>query len=85
MRPPLHSDSPTCSATATPPLSRFEGHCLCQRLRECEALLQLAVLGVAQASERHGPDRDLTAIASHLSDAERHVATACRLAVRWSA
>lgn len=65
-------------------LSRFEGHCLCQRTRECESLLQLAVLGVIEAIERHCPDQDLADIARHLGEAERHVEAARRLAARWS-
>ncbi|MEJ8859960.1 hypothetical protein WKW79_35805 [Variovorax robiniae] len=66
------------------PLSRFEGHCLCQRTRECESLLQLAVLGVIEAIERHSPDQDLAAIAHHLGEAEQHVEAARRLAARWN-
>lgn len=66
------------------PLSRFEGRCLCRRTCECEELLQLAVLGVEQARGRHLPDRDLAEIAHHLTEAERHVEQARRLAARWS-
>ena len=65
------------------PLSRLEGHCLCQRTRECESLLQLAVLGVIKAIERHCPDQDLADIARHLGEAERQVEAARRLAARW--
>ena len=77
------SDSQSLDEGLAPPLSRFEGQCLCQRMRECEALLQLAVLGVAQAVERHCPDRDLADIARHLDEAERLVEIARRLAMRW--
>ena len=68
-----------------PPLSRFEGHCLCRRTRECEEALQLAVLGVARALEGRRPDDNLAEIAEHLAEAERHVEVALRLASRWSA
>jgi hypothetical protein len=71
-------------ALPTPSLSRFEGHCLCRRTRECEELLQLAVLGVEQVQERHCADQDLAEIASHLAEAEQHVEIARRLAARWS-
>jgi hypothetical protein len=71
-------------AVEAQPLSRFEGHCLCQRTRECESLLQLAVLGVIEAIERHCPDQDLSDIARHLDEAEQHVEAARRLAARWS-
>lgn len=82
-RPEASGKAPPVDAQAEP-LSRFEGHCLCRRTLECEELLQLAVLGVEQAQERHPPDHDLTAIATHLAEAERHVAVARRLAERWS-
>jgi|KBSMisStaDraftv2_1062788.scaffolds.fasta_scaffold1459693_2 hypothetical protein len=71
-------------AASRAPLSRFEGHCLCRRTRECEELLQLAVLGIEQTRERHAPDTDLREIAEHLTEAERHVEIARRLAARWS-
>ena len=83
MRQVEPGDSATAEAPAQP-LSRFEGHCLCRRTRECEELLQLAVLGVEQAQERHPPDHDLAEIAAHLSEAERHVELARKLALRWS-
>jgi hypothetical protein len=84
--PPRRSDSmpPDAMPAQSPPLSRFEGHCLSQRTRECELLLQLAVLGVAQAIERHCPDDDLADVAHHLREAERHVEIARQLAARWS-
>ena len=84
MSQPKRSDSTLPVDPQATPLSRFEGHCLCRRTRECEELLQLAVLGVEQAQERHLPDETLTEIASHLSEAERHVELARRLALRWS-
>lgn len=71
-------------AASRAPLSRFEGHCLCRRTRECEELLQLAVLGIEQTRERHAPNTDLREIAEHLTEAERHVEIARRLVARWS-
>jgi hypothetical protein len=65
--------APAADAPAQKSLSRFEGHCPCRRTRECEELLQLAVLGVERAREGHRADHDLVAIAEHLSQAERHV------------
>ncbi|MDM0030387.1 hypothetical protein [Variovorax saccharolyticus] len=62
------------------PLSPFELRCLCRRTIECEALLQLAVLGVEQACERHAPDAELRAIAAHLGEAEHHAEMARQLA-----
>ena len=85
MDPAEQRDSAPPPEAPAEPLSRFEGHCLCRRTRECEELLQLAVLGVEQARQRHRPDRDLADIASHLIEAERHVEIARRLASRWSA
>lgn len=82
-RPEANGSVQSVEAQAEP-LSRFEGHCLCRRTRECEELLQLAVLGVEQVQERHCPDRDLAEIARHLAEAERHVEAARRLATRWS-
>jgi len=82
-RPEASGSAPSGEVQAEP-LSRFEGHCLCRRTRECEELLQLAVLGVEQVQERHSPDHDLVEIASHLAEAERHVEAARRLAARWS-
>jgi hypothetical protein len=84
MRQPKASVSPPPAQDPVAPLSRFEGHCLCRRTRECEELLQLAVLGVEQAHERHRGDPNLEEIASHLNEAERHVEAARRLAARWS-
>jgi hypothetical protein len=84
MHRPQASDKLPSANSKAGPLSRFEGHCLCRRMRECEELLQLAVLGVEQVQSRHCPDRDLAAIAGHLADAERHVEAARRLAARWS-
>ena len=82
----LTPEAEEAAAEAAPraPLSRFEGHCLCRRTRECEELLQLAVLGIEQTRERHAPDADLREIAEHLTEAERHVEIAHRLAARWS-
>jgi hypothetical protein len=62
------------------PLSGFEGRCLCRRTCECKELLQLAVLGVEQARERHGDDPTLGLIAEFLRDAEYAVEQAGRLA-----
>ncbi|WP_345538907.1 hypothetical protein [Variovorax defluvii] len=70
MRPVNTVDSAAPLQAASEPLSRFEGHCLARRTRECEELLQLAVLGVEQARQRHVPDQDLAEIAGHLSEAE---------------
>ena len=84
MSQPKRSDDVAPSEARPGPLSRFEGHCLCRRTRECEELLQLALLGVEQVQQRHCPDPDLSEIAIHLSDAERHVELARRLASRWS-
>jgi len=55
MRATVNGDSQSLGKVSAPPLSRFEGQCLCQRMHECEALLPLAVFGVAQAVERHRP------------------------------
>jgi len=44
----------------------------------------VAVLGIEQTRERHAPDTDLREIAEHLTEAERHVEIARRLAARWS-
>lgn len=66
MRAPIRGDSQLPGEGSAPPLSRFEGQCLCQRMHECEALLQLAVLGGAQAAERHCPHSDLADIARYL-------------------
>ena len=67
------------------PLSRFEGRCLWRRTRECEALLQLAVLGVEGAQARHGTDDEaLSQIAELLREAEQAVETARQIATRWS-
>ena len=69
----------------TEPLSRFEGQCLWRRTRECEELLQLAVLGVEGAQARHGCDDEaLSQIAELLRDAEQAVETARQIATRWS-
>jgi hypothetical protein len=88
MKPAASTDvAPVAPAEAEdrPPLSRFEGHCLCRRTRECEEALQLAVLGIARALEGRCPDDNLAEIAEHLAEAERHVEVARRLASRWSA
>ena len=66
------------------PLSRFEGRCLWQRTRECEELLQLAVLSVEGAQARHGSDKALSEIAELLREAERAVAVARQIAMRWN-
>ncbi|MDM0022663.1 hypothetical protein [Variovorax saccharolyticus] len=66
-------------------LSPFEIRCLCRRTLECEALLQLAVLGIEQACERHAPDAELRKIAAHLGEAERHAEMARQLACRRGA
>ncbi len=55
------------------PLSRFEGHCLCRRMCECEELLQLAVLRVERVQARSFMDPALSEIAYRLSQAERDV------------
>ncbi|WP_213956787.1 MULTISPECIES: hypothetical protein [unclassified Variovorax] len=80
MRATVNGDSQSLRKGSAPPLSRFEWQCLCQRMHECEALLQLAVLGVAQAVERHRPDSDLADIARCLDEAERVVEIARRIA-----
>jgi hypothetical protein len=82
----MHGRAMTDSAVPVAPgptLSRFEGHCLHRRTLECEALLQLAVLGAEQAQARHGDSTDLSEIVAHLNEAEKHVESARRLAERW--
>jgi hypothetical protein len=67
------------------PLSRFEGRCLWRRTRECEELLQLAVLGVEGAQARRGSDDEaLSQIAELLREAERAVEVARQIAIRWN-
>ena len=83
---PEPADSGAANLAVPPvPLSPFEIRCLCRRTLECEALLQLAVLGVEQACERHAPDAELREIAVHLGEAERHVEMARQLACRRGA
>jgi len=78
-----HTGEPLPAEEAAVALSRFEGHCLCRRMCECEELLQLAVLGVERVQDRPCMDPALSEIADHLSQAERHVEIARRLASRW--
>lgn len=75
----------TSADTQSEPLSRFEGWCLCRRTRECEELLQLAVLGVEGVQVRHGSNnRALSEIAALLREAKRAVEMAREIAMRWS-
>jgi hypothetical protein len=62
------------------PLSRFETSCLLRRTCECDELLQLAVLGVEHALERHRDEATLSLIAEFLRDAHYAVQQARRLA-----
>lgn len=61
-------------------LSRYEARCLCLRLAECDALLQLAILGADGAcSTTHGAG-ELVAIRCSLEVAEAQIAKARALA-----
>ena len=68
MDTPAHAPDGLSCPRSPEPLSRFERACLLRRTCECEELLQLAVLGVEHAQERHGGEA-LEAIAELLRDA----------------
>ena len=80
----MNEQPPGVDGPCASPLSGFEARCLCRRTCECEALLQLAVLGIEQAQARHDPSDALDEIAELLREAEDAVERAHRLAAQLS-